>query len=170
MSLPESRNRTYVDGTPVHPGDLNDIQDAIIGSKRGPFTRAHFATPGTEGDWAAIGNGQAGSSGAGSTWFEIGGGAAIQGDRLHKLRWQANGDGAVDVTYTIEKTNAFTNGTAPVVLGGPLADNNRNAWGDLEIVVDPPYTLIEGDIISLKAAASAAAAIVGPLVEDWDHP
>lgn len=33
MALPTSRNRTYVDGTPVHPGDLNDVQDCVIGQK-----------------------------------------------------------------------------------------------------------------------------------------
>jgi len=36
--LPTSRNRTYVDGTPVNPGDLNDLQDMVIGGKSPSFT------------------------------------------------------------------------------------------------------------------------------------
>lgn len=40
--LPYSRNRTYGDGTPVVPADMNDLQDGEIGGKHGTLT-AWFA-------------------------------------------------------------------------------------------------------------------------------
>lgn len=39
MALPLTRNRTYGNDTTLHPGDLNDLQDAVIGGKRGASTQ-----------------------------------------------------------------------------------------------------------------------------------
>lgn len=137
MPLPTSRNTNYSPGaTAVKAADLNDLQDAIIGSKRKPFVRSFWPKIIADGLLAA---GFTKTSGPGfnpyiksaannsQAYIEI---PCEEGDRITGLSIEAFGDGAVDCDHTVfygVGMNAF--GNIAIV-----TDTNRAAaWGNFVI-------------------------------------
>lgn len=171
MTLPASRNQTYVDSTPVHPGDMNDIQDCIIAGKHGPRPQVIHPVIISPGSWAAdVGNLVTMlSSGATPGTFAL---PAQEGDRILGCRLMAYGDGAADVTYTLYVLKADVSS----VLIGHVDDPDRAAaWGEVTLgntggALGFPYTLQADEGLFLRAAPSAANARFQSIRLEVDRP
>lgn len=184
MPLPTSRNRTYVEGAPVIPGDLNDLQDQIIGAKRRPFTRTFLPKFSTLSNFVAGSNPDTHGT-PGLVVFNSPGGAVSNatfdipfddGDRLLNLSYWAIGNGTTDLT----SATLLYAATMPE-LGTNLmtwVDNNRAAtWGLVDVsavsisgpIVDGGKVLAAGAWLGVKLTTNAAGYSIGPCIAKFDR-
>jgi hypothetical protein len=147
MSLPFSRERTYTDGTPVDPNDLNAIQDAIAAKHNRPiqFGASAFADNGNvarDNDALEVG----GTPAVGFiVWCELSP-FVIPGDTIKEVTWRW-GNGATPtagaVRFIITRTNVATDaeetiydsglGTYDTDTGGAGAVRNQTTAIGIEI-------------------------------------
>lgn len=109
MALPLTRNRTYGNGTKVHPSDINDLQDCIIAGKHGeislvlppaafaPMPVANASHGGGAGFWSVTG----------VVWFN----AWLPvppGSVITEIVWGFNRGGAGSIILELWKKNPTT--------------------------------------------------------------
>jgi len=167
MSLPSSRNTTYVAADPVLSADLNAIQDCIVGSKRGDFTLIVHPSMGwaDPANWAMSASGYMLSAAAGALYIPI---PLITGDRIKEVTFALYGDGAADLTssYIKKLTSA---GVLTDISPSFAQTNPAAAWADVVCGVTDT-TLAAGDSIFAYLTCNAAALRVGALRCLADHP
>jgi hypothetical protein len=164
--LPLSRNRTYDTSTPVHPGDINDVQDAIIAAKHGeleiPIAAIEFVasvpanvSPGADGSLL--------TSGAVTLYKSV---QLPVGVRVKSFRVTANGNGTVDITTAqVWRRNA----PAVSVSLGSTAINNVGA--SVETTIDlTDYTLVSGDVIVIQLTINATGCTIDRATLVIDKP
>jgi hypothetical protein len=168
--LPESRPRTYDGSTPLVPGDLNDIFDAIISGKHGVVEHVMQGIDGVGNTNFAYVDGAGGSviqsTGAATLMWTL---PCKVGDRLREVRFSRFGDGAVDILNAhvrrVESPSAGTN------LESTGAINNvAAAWNETTIVVDPMATLLTGESFELRILVNATGLLVTKIRTFWDRP
>lgn len=169
MPLPDSRNRTYTDGDPIIPADLNDLQDAVLEGW-------HAEIPLTLSAW-----GWQFSAGytrnAPEGYITSTGGAAVatmpipvrNGQRLKEIRFERYGDGAADIAITVYKTDMVNVGSATSIETGAVT-NPPAAWATTTLDVDPDVVFAPGEGLTVELVANAANIRLGSLVAVFDRP
>ncbi len=124
MSLPESRPRTYVDGDPVIPDDLNEIFDSCIGDKHAERTLAIHPAAAQQVDGST-----ATYDGANQIWIGLGDLSfplpIPAGDTLTSLRFGYARVGAGAVQASVAKINLLTGVWSAVLV---LNDSTGSDW------------------------------------------
>lgn len=164
MPLPSARNRTYTGASSIVPGDLDDIQDCIIGAKHGdvtmilsPVSVVFFSGTGTYGQAPT----RAVSTSGCVMLREI---PVLQGHRLKSVTFARKGDGAVDVTACdVVKTTA-AGVDASVNPGGVTVtiNNVAAAWNDTTIDVTDT-DVGAGESFSLQVQPNATGFQLGSI-------
>ncbi len=165
-NLPTSRTTTHIVGDPVDPNLIDEIQDAIIGSKRKPFIRRffpRFTVPGPA--WGAPASVVAGGlsfAGVTSTGISATPGRIEipheVGDRLIGLSWQACGNGVADIVIDAMYSPTYLSPPSPPLLG-TLTDLNRSgaAWSTATMVIGTPTVVVDGSNMEILVLAQGAA-------------
>lgn len=168
-NLPNSRNKTYVDGDPVDPGILNDIQDSIVGGKRGEWPGRVTVTPYYQVAWTLPIGGSSpycqSSNATNQAWFALG---IDGGDQLRGLRFDAFGNSGgtlqVQVFYgTIASgvgSGAFIGTqTIPNTVWTSYRADAVNTFGGSNFFVQP--TLDDTNIVVVEFIASTVGVRIG---------
>jgi hypothetical protein len=159
VALPTSRNRTGGTDTKVHSGDFNDIQDCIIGGKRGAFKRVIFPH-------LVVNNLAAWEYHAGGYLLSVGGaspGGTIivptePGDKIIGLEVLAYGDAAADCAHGL-----YVRDTDMTLLPALLNNNDVNraaAWG-LYAPAVTEHIMLDGQRLEYAIDPSAAGYRIG---------
>lgn len=168
-NLPFTRPSNPTSGEPVPSGAIAEIMDAIIAGAKNVSSRTFKSGSALQAtNWAFSGGGVTGgwtSSAAGSLYLAVPN--LEQGDRVKTFKVRAQGDGSVDVTYTLAVVRDDVATTIAT-----LVDNNRAAaWGDAVLAFSSgPYTLAANEWLVLIATANAANAKVLHCTYSWDRP
>lgn len=162
--LPASRNRTYGTDTSLAPGDMNDLQDAVISRKHGSITREIAPRATLLGSFTAFA--QFHQSGAGGQQMLIPLDFLTVGDRLLQLDVRVKGDGVVDCTYELRYYTDVTPGT---VLASPTDSNRAAAYGTLNLFTGTSL-VPAGSILWLGLTANAANYAISKVIATWDRP
>lgn len=169
MSLPTSRNTTYVAGvSQVKAADLNDVQDTIIAGGHGDMIKAvPFAA------WVFNGDGdgtysvsQGALSLTSATSFFLGPQFDV-GDRIKSMSVMLLGDGSADVTFTVYKIE--TDGTKTSLGALTVTDAASSPWSDHPLDFTD-VTLADGESIFVHAVPTAGGLKIGTTRFSYDHP
>ncbi|MGN6103744.1 MAG: hypothetical protein ACTHU0_01445 [Kofleriaceae bacterium] len=141
--------------------DLNDIQDMVIGGKRGSVTRVMLPTIRRPGDWLyypvfSISMLFIQSSGPQTGDIAI---PCYQGETVTGVVVSAAGNGSIDVAYMVYAIGPIM-GTDQIKLGSATDVGRSAAWGDVVIPITP-HKLAPGWSLVLTCTASAAGARIG---------
>lgn len=180
--LPASRNRTYAEGVPIHPGDLNDIMDCIIQRAHGdrvrniPGTAAIYIeennpVPGTGAVSVDVVYPTNGYKGAITTGAAVDLHWALEydvGDRPKSITWRISGDGAVDISAA--DVGYVDNTGTEHALGGVVAVNNVAA-GAHDLTIDlTDHILAAGERLFCQLIVAGASLTVYGVDITYDHP
>lgn len=166
--LPLSRNRTYTGANSIVPGDLDDMQDCIVGRKHGPISLSFTPVLVKPGSWTQFGPFV--QSVAGGQTGMIAFPAQLQqaGNRLLQIDLMANGDGAVDCTHVLNRYVAATM-LSGAAIANPTDSNRAAAWGVLNVFTGL-LPINAGDTIALEPTPNAALYKIGTITVMFDRP
>jgi hypothetical protein len=166
--LPSSRNRDYDTGVPVHPGDLNDLQDAVVDGKHGEL---ELVLPGL---WKSNGSTtltyftgpiRTEVTSNGAVFLEI---PTIVGQRITSVQFSMRGDGAADVVAAeVWKTTAAG---ASASIGSHAAINNEPAAWSTKTIDVTDTTLLTGESLCVQVAMNATGIALGNLRVFYSKP
>ncbi len=162
MGLPDSRERTYNDDTPVDPNDLNAIQDAIIhmgGVRSRTFAPQPFITN-NPADAITFDNtfgAATWTAGTADARFSV---PSEEGQIITSIKLAAMGDGVsplscpqITVLRVGGNVDFFATPSSNIPANGVL--------GVHEYVLDDPYQVLEGDVMILPINAEDIGGFVG---------
>lgn len=173
-NLPNSRSKTYVDGDPVDPQILDELQDVNIGAKRKPFSRPRGPRFTVQGTWSApavVNDGltkalvASTSVGASTGFLEI---PFDDGDRITGVTFQVCGNGVTDTIFDLF-LGTTAGGLISIASGGITDTNRTNAWATLSTLVVTPTVLTTGNTLYVQAIANASGYSIAQLVPTFDR-
>lgn len=171
--LPESPNRTYGTDTPVHPGDLNDIQDAIVGAKHGEKTLVIPGSDGKANSLITIAPQEHTITTTGAIGVSYGIQLAV-GDRIKSVKVIVSGNASADITGIEVLRVPTTVGAVPpavaVQLGNVVpAANTPNLITEISIDITD-YTIAANNSLSVHVAVNATGIVIYRVEVVYDHP
>lgn len=173
--LPAARTKTYVDGDPVDPAILNELQDNIVSTKRKSFSRPRAPRFVLQGSWAvpslvtdSLGKTLVASvSTAGSVagYIEI---PFDDGDRITGLALQVCGNASADTVFDVFLGTTAA-GLVSIASGGITDTNRTNTWATLSTLVITPTILTAGNTLYLQAIPNAASYNLAAVIPTFDR-
>lgn len=165
--LPHSRNRTYTGANSIVPGDIDDLQDCLVGGKHGPLT--HWIPPMSRvaNDVnMTFTNGMqfANANAASLNYCPV---QLAQGTRITGIRGNLKGTGgAGNISVILTK---WTNGVQSTV-ATLTAVNPANAWANFSHVLAVPVFVLAGEAFWLSASFAPQNQGISALGIDIDRP
>jgi hypothetical protein len=164
MGLPLTRSRTYVNGIPLIPDDVNEIEDAIIAGKFGPrWEWQGLAKDGPTGSAGVVGQYDAKASGGpGQIWQPLP--AFATGTIIQGIGVRLIGTGGAQ-TVALELNRHNGNGEGDLTLIGQLNINNPPAaWATYTLILPAEEVVTDAKPYHwhlLMPAANTVASSVG---------
>jgi hypothetical protein len=169
--LPNARTTTLVNGDPISPDLLNEIQDNIIGAKRRAFVRRFYPYFFVAGSWTTQSTAAGSPNRPGITTAGVTAGLfAIPyevGDRLTALTFQGCGNGVTDVNFSLIYAADYVAATATI--GSAVETNRPVAWATVNFSLTSTPVMVDGDTLYVVAAPSASGYTIGQVSATFDR-
>lgn len=174
--LPAARTTTLVNGDPISPDLINEIEDMIVGNKRATYGRTFYPRFVIVGSWSAVAvivtaggfahPGFTSTAGSVLSVVEI---PYIVGERITSLDLKVCGNGAADLSADVAYASTYLATDVSISIPTLIVDSNRTAaWATFSIPVTPTI-LTAGSSLTLQFFADQAGYTIGHITANFDR-